>query len=286
MDDAEPQQISNITIKIPPFWPSDPQLWFAQVEALFSCRGITREATKFQHVVGSLSADYATEVRDLLLNPPQENAYTQLKEAMLTRLAESSQLRLQRLLTSEELGDRKPSQLLRRMQQLLGPQTISQGEEELLKELFLQRLPSNIRLILAGTSTSIPLQAQAELADKMLGHVQSVNAVSTDNTLTLQRPHPTTEKQPPTSDPMLAIQAQLQDLQLQLNNVNQQLSRSRSPANRHQHSNSRYRQRSSSRYREDGNLCYYHFTFGKDARKCGKTSCKMAEIPLNTQTGH
>lgn len=100
-----------------------------------------------------------------------------LKLKIISRTTESEQRRVQRLLTEEELGDRKPSQLLRSMEQLLvGDKRLENG---ILRHLFLQRLPQNVRLNLASTGESPALYELAALADRILeAHVPAVNAVA------------------------------------------------------------------------------------------------------------
>ncbi len=134
------------------------------MEAQFATRGITVEKTKFDYIVASLSPAIATEVRDLILAPPRETPYSTLKSELTKRTAGSTQRKLQQLLTEVELGDRKPTQLLRRMRQLGGDRT----EDSFLRELFLQRLPNNVRMVLASSGTDVSLNSLADIADRIM----------------------------------------------------------------------------------------------------------------------
>ncbi|KAH6944451.1 hypothetical protein HPB50_003209 [Hyalomma asiaticum] len=97
-----------------------------------------------------------------------ENAYTTLKQLLISRLTPSEPQRLQQLLHDTELGDRTTSQLLRHMRQLLHTDgaTTTDTDSRLLRELF-QRLPGNVRMILASAADK-RLSELAELADSVL----------------------------------------------------------------------------------------------------------------------
>lgn len=277
MEEAQVQPVaqpitSTVSIKLPPYWPNDPALWFTQVEAQFTTRGITADATKFAYVVGSLQPEVAQEVRDILLNPPTDDLYKTLKTAIVKRTSDSDQKRLHQLLTAEELGDRKPTQLYRRMQQLLGD---SQLQPSIMKQLFLHRLPTNAQLILASTKDDLDTAALARLADKIL-------AISPN-----QAPAPTLTAVSQPSAPS----TELQELRELVNSLATTVSNLQLDGSRHRgrpQSNSRS-QHGSSRdrsYSPDNHttVCWYHTKFGSSAKKCHQP-CSFYSSPQPSGNG-
>ena len=173
---------------------------------------------------------------------PATNPYDSLRETLIKRTTASEQKRLQQLLHTEELGDRSPSQFLRRIKQLLGDKALS-ADKFFLRELFLQRLPPHVRMVLASSKDADDLEKLAVLADRVVE--VSVPTVSNLDT------------------PSLSVEVeQLRAEIASLKGVVQSLSQPALPRLRH-------RTPSPSRPRTDG-LCWYHARFAEKANRCQK----------------
>ena len=280
-----PPFTAAVSIKLPPYWSSDPALWFSQVEAQFTTRGITSETTKYAHVVGSLQPEVAQEVRDLLINPPAENPYAQLKSELVKRTSASEQQRLDQLLIAEQLGDRKPTQLLRRMQQLLGE---SQLEPSIMKQLFLQRLPTNAQLILASSKDTLDTESLAKLADKILEVAPPHSTPST-----LSNVAPPSAPQSDQSTELRELRELVSQLTTSINNFSLNFAPSRSGHNtRRSRSRSNTRRHPSPHHHNDRahptteqdpppTVCWYHTKFGPFAKKCSPPCSFASQSPEN-----
>ena len=58
-----------VSLKLPTFWSSQPEVWFAQAEAQFNLRKITADDTKYYYVLAALDQPTATRLLDLI-SPP------------------------------------------------------------------------------------------------------------------------------------------------------------------------------------------------------------------------
>ena len=160
---ASTPAITAVSLKLPEFWPSDPELCFAQAEALFSAQNISSETTRFGHVVRVLPAQYALEVRDIILSPP-ENPHTAIKEALKKRLCPTQRQQLQQLLHLEDRQEAISTPSLH-VETARGKNHGGQCQP-IFKQLFLDMLPLSIRTALAMHHDR-SLQNLAEMADAM-----------------------------------------------------------------------------------------------------------------------
>ena len=248
-EDTDQPRLAAVSVKLPPFRPSDPQLWFAQMHVQFATCGITNQQTMFDYVIASLAPEFAAEIRDLILTPPVETPYDVLKETLIKRTTASDQRLLQKLFNAEELIDRKPTQLLHRLQQLAGDTPGADGS--FLQELFLQCLPSNVRMVLVLTRNDTPINKLTQLADKIMEvAIPEVAAASVQlNPSEIESLH-----------------AEIIDLKQQLNSLKKVSRRARSPYRRRPTSPAPPPQQSSDK------ICWYQRTFGDSANKC-QTPC-------------
>lgn len=233
---------------IPPFWVEE--LWFAQVEGQFALARITDDEAKFAHVLSKIEPSQAKEIKDVITQPPQNDKYGAIKKALIQRLTDSQEQRIKQLLEHEELGERKPSQFLRYLTTLAG----NAVSTELLRTLWLGRLPRHIQAILA-TRNEDRLEEVAEQEDKIYDISSKALVLAT------AAPKAATTADNPLEAQIAALTKQVATLTTQMaKNVKQHRSRSRT------RSNSRSRRYRSRTPAEDA-LCFYHRRFGKRARK-------------------
>ena len=154
--------VETIALKLPTFWDSSPEAWFAQAEAQFNIRGITKDETKYFHVLAALDNSTATRAVSLITCPPSEDKFPAIKAFLCSAFGLSDTERASALLTLQGLGDRKPSEVMDTMLALLG----EHAPCFIFKEIFMRQLPAHVRAPLANSPlTDYRLLAQE--ADKI-----------------------------------------------------------------------------------------------------------------------
>lgn len=181
-DDEEERQTTNqyTHIQLPKFNKDDPQLWFMQTNQMFENLNITNENRKYGAVVVALDPAVANEVRDIIATKPANNPYQVLKSGILSRLGPSNRENMRRLLDTQEMGDRKPTTLLRDMHKSAGATQVAQ-QTEFFKNLFLEKLPTfmqGILSIMRETTTVEKLAQQADLIYETHQSTPQVNAIN------------------------------------------------------------------------------------------------------------
>ena len=79
------EEANAVAIKLPPFYKSNPTMWFRQVEAQFTIRNpaITEDKTKFAYLLSALPADIAELMEFAIENATRDDKYNSLKTALI-----------------------------------------------------------------------------------------------------------------------------------------------------------------------------------------------------------
>lgn len=241
-------EVARVALKIPPLWKKNIRIWFVQLESQFDACGITSEDTKYNYVLSSLEPEVAESISDLILNKPSAAPYTILKDRLINDFTASDSVRLKALLQDIELGDKKPSVLLRQMRQLSN----NQCTDEFLRTIFMDRLPVSVKTILA-TNSSASLEELGQMGDKIIEVLPSNSAVASIGNSVGET---------------VSINMLCEQISKLTEQVNQLYTRSRSQS-RYKTNRSRNRSRSQSTSSNDNrDLCWYHQRFQDKAKKC------------------
>ncbi|XP_026331284.1 uncharacterized protein LOC113238663, partial [Hyposmocoma kahamanoa] len=217
--DDTSSEIFKVSIRVPPFWPEEPEIWFAQVEGQFTISGITSDATKFNYVIGQLDHQFSMEVKDIIINPPVTGKYEKLKSELVKRLTASKEKKIKQLLMHEELGDRKPSQFLRYLQSLAGPKV----PDDFLQTIWTSRLPTSIQTVLAAQPKA-DLGVLADLADRIMDLAPPTPSVAATSST---RPESTMGSM---AKEVAALKKQIKSLTMQMNRRSRSRSRNQQRA--------------------------------------------------------
>ncbi|XP_073961789.1 uncharacterized protein [Choristoneura fumiferana] len=268
------QEVSGISLamRVPPFWRDQPLLWFCSFEAA-TAELKRSQAQLAQMVIAQLEKQDIQNIADLIYSPPEQEYYKAIKDRLISIYEESNSAQTKKLLTQVELGEQKPSQLLRRMQQL----NKDKFPESTIKMMWLEHLPPHVQSVLAVSEafqSKTTLEDLALLADKMMEVHTSSQHIAAVATPIVPPPPPAIIPPPfpaPAADTQFLI-AEIRRLSLEVAEL-----RSRPYNNQHQHTSrprrrfqSRPRNASQSRSRKNSPMpyCFYHHRYGMDAKKC------------------
>lgn len=247
-------QETAVVLTLPTFDMANVNVWFAQTEAIFQAKHIHSQTARYAYVVEKLPPEIAADVLDLLEAVPAQNPFDVLKEAIIYRTGKSHERRLHDLFNTVQLGDSRPSQLLRRMKSLLGKNSMS---ESLFRKLWLDKLPPYTSQILATLPDDLDLSRIAEIADK-ISDVPTISSVDS--------PVPTDAAM---RDVIEQLKQQLERLSTQVQHLTRPEDKNSYKVRRRSHSATRARRPT---------LCWYHLNFGDKAHRCIKP-CTFKCLP-------
>lgn len=212
------------------------------------------DEAQYNLVITKLGKEVIQQVSDILLKPPATKKYDALKTRLLQVYEESEVRQFQKLLSEMELGDQKPSQLLRQMKDLAREKI----PDDTLSIMWQGHLPSSVRAVLAVTEVT-NIDNLAIIADKIMetSRPQEISEVQTKATNLAVKD-------------TAVILAEIAKISPRIHNLERGRSKYRNHRRSFHQSRSASRSRNMSR-RTPGSadwLCVYHHKYKNRAKKC------------------
>ena len=124
--------VHAVSLELPTFLPSRPDIWFQQTEAQFALHHITDSTTKYYYLLTALDSVVAERMAGDMALTPADDQYAYLKGKLMEVYGlTNNQKALRSEGSTRRLGDWKPSQLCAHMQGL------KVGQDVLLRRMFL-----------------------------------------------------------------------------------------------------------------------------------------------------
>jgi regulator of replication initiation timing len=267
---------------LPDFDENDAEVWFDLCDAIFKNNKVEDKKKKFSYLLEKLDTKSAKTIRDIILTTDEEilnSSYTKAKKKLICALGDSQEQKLDKLISGADIPtDAKPSTVLQILQGLAGNLPC----QDVIKRIWLSKLPKDIQLSLASIQTS-SIQDLCTVADSMYGilsrqhFVSAVQQTSSTDSITAALNHLTAE--------VTALRFENKYIKEELKDIKLTQSRSRSrfrsptPEKRHKFA------RGKSQTKLYQGMCWYHFTFGDDSKKC-EGECKFRDQFQKSKSGN
>lgn len=250
-----------VSIKMPPFTPNKPSVFFVLAEAQFHIRQITADETKYFHVISALPPDVIKRIEDLVKSPPNTDKYEALKGRLTDSFDTPPEERATRLLNIRDLGGCRPSTFADHMLLL----TDGADAEFFLCAILIRSLPDEVRQVVQHSTASF--RDLAKEADKhFTASGTPINGRQVNAALTSQ----------PSTNASEAVDA--------VNATNRYNARAPRQGDRPKRRNEQMRFNNRAPRQGGGDveqtlngcLCFFHDKFGHSAKKC-EPPCLMSE---------
>ena len=258
------QMMSEVHIKleVPTFTPKKVKAWFVLLETFFTLANVVADCIKWAYVVTSLDEQYIAVIEPLILNPPEEDRYGAAKALLFKFEDDENERKLEETLRTEEIGDRTPSQFLRRLREIAPEATIAT-----IREIWLSSFPECFGKLLLNICSNIEdYERLGQTADHVMQFSHEMEKAA-------EKPSRTGDQ-----EAVEELKKKVESLTNELSTTEMMLRKCRKIAK-----SAVFPQQNPFNpffrpivYQPFPGICFYHALFGNRAHKCTSSQCRMA----------